>query len=211
MHAPGNHSIPPLALALALACSHPRIPADQSPVNPVRDLESCSLAQPVSEVSYPWAGVAIDPTADSSTPGFAQLVRYRLDPSGRKGRAIVVRLSDPSSGDSLYRGEKRVWAVRADTDRFQEAALSYSYLDPSRPDDLWVYRPTERTVTRTTPPPIENATPLQRTCDVLQRTFPGDRVTFYERSTGWVHSRSKLGRFLTRPVSPRPDRLIKGR
>jgi hypothetical protein len=211
MNARGNHSILPLALALTLGCPHARIPTDHSSVSPLRDLESCSLSQPVSEVRYPWAGVAIDPKADSSTPGFAQLVRYRLEPSGQEGRAIVVRLSDRSSGNSLFRGEKRVWAVRVDTDHYQDAALSYSYLDPSRPDDLWIYRPTERTVTRTTLPPIENATSLQRTCDVLQRTFPGDRVTFREHSTGWVRSKSKLQRFLTHPVSPPPDRLIKGR
>jgi hypothetical protein len=138
-------------------------------------------------------------------------MRYRLDPSGREGRATVVRMSDRSSGDSLFRGEKRVWAVRVDTDHYQDAALSYSYLTPSRSDDLWVYRPTERTVTRTTLPPIENATPLERTCDVLQRTFLGERVTFNERSTGWVRSKKKLLRFLTHPVSPQPDRLIKGR
>ena len=206
----GNHSTLQVALALALACAHSTIPANHPLVDPVRDLQSCALSQSASEVSPPWAGVTIDPQADSSTPGFAQLIRYRLDPSGRAGRATVVRMSDPSSGDSLFRGEKRVWVVGVDTDHYQDAALSYSYSNPSRSDDLWVYRSTERAVTRSTLPPVDNATPLQRACDVLQRTFPSDRVTFKERSSGSVHSSGKLLRFLTHRVFPQPDRIIRG-
>jgi len=211
MRVRGNHSILQAALALALACAHSRIPVNHFLVEPVRDLQSCALSQPASEVSHPWGGVAIDPKADSSTPGFAQLIRYRLDPSGRAGRATVVRMSDPSSGNSLFRGERRVWVVGVDTDHYQDAALSYSYSNPSRSDDLWVYRSTERAVTRSTLPPVDNATPLQRACDILQRTFPSDRVTFKERSAGSVDSSGKLLRYLTQRLFPQPDRLHKGR
>ena len=211
MRVRGIYSAFQVALALAAGCANSTIPANHSLVEPARDLQSCALSQPASEVSHPWAGVAIDPKADSSTPGYAQLIRYRLDPSGRAGRATVVRLSGPSSGDSLVRGEKRVWVVRVDTDHYQDAAVSYSYSDPSRSDDLWVYRPTEHAVTPSKLPPIENGTPLQRACDVLQRTFPGERVTFTERSGGLARSSGKLLRFLTQRVFPQPGRLIKGR
>jgi hypothetical protein len=207
----GQHCACQLIVALALACAHSSDPTTDSLAQPVRGFQSCALSQPASEVSHPWAGVAIDPEADPSTPGFAQLIRFYLDPSGRTGRVTIVRMSDPSSGDSLFRGERRVWIVGVDTDHYQGGAISYSYSDPSRSDDLWVYRPTERAVTRSTLPPFDSATPLQRGCDVLQRTFPGDRVTFNERSSGFVHSSGKLLRFLTHRVFPQPDRLIRGR
>jgi len=122
-------------------------------------------------------------------------------------------MSNPSSGDSLFRGEKRVWAVAFDTDDSRSSAVSYSYVTPSRADDLWVRRSTQRAAVRSRIPHVDHATPLERACDTIQRAFPGERVLFDERSTGSVQSTGELVRFLTRhvPSESMVDRLMKRR
>jgi len=200
-------------LMVTLACTHSRALSNDVFVKPLRELQGCVLVQPVPEVVHPWAGVDLDASVDSSVVGFGQLIRFRLDPSGLAGRAAVVRMSNPSSGDSLFRGEKRVWAVAFDTDDSRNSAVSYSYVSPSRSDDLWVRRSTERAVVRSRIPHVDHATPLERACDTIQRAFPGERVMFDERSTGSVQSTGDLVRFLTHhvPSESMVDRLIKRR
>lgn len=202
-----------MLLVLALACAHSGARSREVLVEPIRELQACVLLQPAEEVRRPFAGVGLDETADPKTAGFAQLLRFRLDPSGRAGRAVVVRMSNPSSGDSLFRGEKRVWAASFETDDARVAGVVYSYPSSSRPDDLWVRRSREHSVVRSGLPQVDHAAPLERACDVIQRAFPGERVVLDERSAGRVQSRGELSRFLTHDASSQGvrDRRIRGR
>ena len=147
--------------------------------------------EPLPLFSSPWLEVEPDPGADRDVPGYIEFVRFRAQPSGLKGRALVARLAGPGDAPPLFRGEKRTWALSL-CDRGGSLAIGYSYLEPAKPDDLWVYDPRLRRVERQSHPPRPSQSPTSRLCDALTASGLAEEVEILQRTTGRVKDVRKL-------------------
>ena len=163
----------------------------------------CTEEAGLPPVSDPWLEIDADPGADPAVPGYIELLRFRSQPSGVKGRALVVRLANPGSHPQLFRAESREWAIELTT-REGELAFDYSYLVPGKQNHVWIYRPQLRRVERISYDPPGGADATQRLCHTLAASGLANEVKILQRTTGRAIPDAALRRAID------PGRLARG-
>jgi hypothetical protein len=158
----------------------------------------CTNSDPLPPVSETWVDIEPDSEANPAVPGFIQLVQFRSQPSGVTGHALAVRLSSSNGEPPLFRGEKRAWAVQL-CDGESNRAIGYSYLDPDKLDDLWVYDPRLRRVERKSHAGRTSLGSTLRICDALAVAGLADGVEILERTTGRLTDLRRI----RRAINPR--------
>jgi hypothetical protein len=129
-------------------------------------------------------------------PGFMRLFHFTAG-DGR-GRGALVRLGNAATGQSLFRGERREWALTARLEDDTSFLWVYSYLDGSRASDAWSYRAGTRTVARhAVSRPSGDL--FAWACALLEGAAFGREPVIREVSDGMSGSRPKLRRLLTPP------------
>ncbi|MDH3687427.1 MAG: hypothetical protein OEP95_14435 [Myxococcales bacterium] len=103
----------------------------------------------------------------------------------------MVRLAGLGDAPPLFRGEKRAWALWFCSEE-REMAIGYSYLDPRRLDDLWLYRPLLRRVERQSHESTGETRPRDRLCSALTTSGLAEEAEILQRTTGRVKDRRKL-------------------
>jgi hypothetical protein len=163
----------------------------------------CTEDAGLPPVSDPWLEIEADPGADPAVPGYIELLRFRSQPSGVKGRALVVRLANPGSHPQLFRAESREWAIELTT-REGELAFDYSYLVPGKQNHVWIYRPQLRRVERISYDAPGGADATQRLCHTLAASGLANEVKILQRTTGRAIPDAALRRAID------PGRLTRG-
>lgn len=153
----------------------------------------CRLAPQLESIETAWGGLVLDPRVDPSEAGFAQLLTFRIPESGREGRAIFVRLTARDGSASLFRGERRDWALVAELD---DGSLTwvYRYRDGQRLPDNWTYVPERRRVQRVEQRDDSEADPFEQLCRALGYAGLGRRVVVTGRSNASVSEVGQLRR-----------------
>lgn len=118
------------------------------------------LASAAGDLSVLVSQIAPDARAHPDEPGFAE--HLALTPrSGAEGHALVLRLASPGY-EPLFRGERRSWGLSVELPRARGWVFAYSYLDESRPADIWHYDPRKRQMFRYQAPISNAALPEER-------------------------------------------------
>jgi len=180
------------AFALSFVLSCVTAGADPEPGPPREPVAAvCMERGALPPLSDPWLEIEPDPDADQNVPGYIELLRFRSQPAGENGRALVVRLAGLGDAPPLFRGEKRAWALWFCSEE-GEMAIGYSYLDPRRLDHLWLYRPLLPGVERQSHESTGETRPTDRLCSAITTSGLAEEVEILQRTTGRVKDRRKL-------------------
>ncbi len=186
----------PLALTL-LACAGGAPGPPPEPEHPsVPDGSTCATALLPSPTALPFFELADD--VDFASPGAVRILRVCDRDRGDCGHAAVIRLASRATDASIYRGERREWALVARLEP-GDSVQGHSYLSPDHPPTGWVYRPAERRVERIALPAPEDdldAWALR----VLDASRIASQIEVVETCDGRVVSRSRLARLLHHPL-----------
>jgi len=145
---------------------------------------SCSYDEQTPAIAEPWADIEVLPDLTPSKVGFVELFLFRVLPSGRRGRASLTRMSNPPDQAPLFRGERLSWTLRIEFEDGDGDVLGFAYVDPERPDDLFICRSSTQRVDRIMRDADPQATPVDRLCHALSESHTG--IQILERSRGLV-------------------------
>ena len=159
----------------------------------------CTFGPAVSEVLEPWVDVQPARDLPASATGYAELFRFFHQPSAAAGSATVVRLSNPDTATSLFRGEKRTWVVVVELDQDAGGIIGYSYEDPAQPDDVWLHLG-GIAPSRVSGHLPETTTAFRRFCSTLQLAGFRGKVAVVQHTTGLASASPTLRSYTLRPL-----------
>lgn len=159
----------------------------------------CTFDTVATEVPEPWADVQASSGLSASTAGYSELFRFVHQPTATAGRATVVRLSNPAAGASLFRGEKRTWAVVVELDQEAGTIIGYSYANPAQPDDVWVHLG-GIAPTRESGRLRDVATAFDRLCSTLHMAGLRGKLAVVQHTSGIASASSVLRSQTLRPL-----------
>jgi hypothetical protein len=145
---------------------------------------NCSYDEQTPAIAEPWANMELPEDLTPSKVGFVELFRFRVQPSGRTGRASLIRMSSPPDQAPLFPRERRIWTLLIEFEDGDGDVLGFAYADPKRPDDLFVCRPSSQRVERLSRDAEPQATPIERLCSALDESHTS--IESLGRSRGLV-------------------------
>jgi len=121
-------------------------------------------------------------------------VEFRVRATGEAGRAIFVRMAG-ADGKPLSRGERRRSVVVARLETGHQV-IEYSYLDRTRPRDMWVYDPKTRRMERSFTRDVEYNEPMHNIYKTLEAANLAGHVDVTAAVVGYVSPSPELRRLI---------------
>jgi hypothetical protein len=121
-------------------------------------------------------------------------VEFRVRATGETGRAIFVRMAG-ADGESLFRREMRrsVVVARLETGNH---VIEYSFLDRTRPREMWMYDPKTRRMERSFTDDVEYGEPVYDVCKALEAANLARDVDVSAAVVGYVTPSPELRRLI---------------
>jgi len=156
----------------------------------------CNSGSPSRGVDGRWAGVDTSVDVEPGEPGYAQVFEFLTLPDRSPGRAVVARLSNPSTGKELWQSESRTWAAVIKLSQ-SASAIAWEYADTQQPDYLLAFHPEARRVYRLSRGLGRHAVPQERICRLLGYSGLASNVEITGVASGRVTSRGAFRRHLS--------------